>query len=99
MSTDAAQTDNTFLCQLCSRPAEAPEKVMKFGPLYNFDSCLAHLYCLLFTSGLKQNGVEEGIKGFLVKDIVDEFRRGAHLKCNSCKQNYVTVGCVVKICK
>jgi len=47
-----------------------------------------------------QNGKEEeGIKGFLVKDIVKEFRRGARLKCTFCKKNYATVGCAVKKCK
>jgi len=73
---------------------------MKLCPLYSFDCCQAHLYCLMISSGLEQNGEEnEGIKGFLVKDFVKEFRRGARLKCNFCKQNYSTVGCVVKRCK
>ena len=73
---------------------------MKLGPLYSFDCCQAHLYCLMISSGLEQNGEEkEEIKGFLVKDIVNELRRCARLKCNFCKQNYATVGCVVKRCK
>ena len=96
---EAAHTDTTSVCQLCLRPAQAPEKGMKLGPLYSFDCCQAHLYCLMMISGLEQNWAEEGIKGFLVKDIVKEFRRGARKKCNFCKQNYSTMGCVVKRCK
>ena len=97
---EVARTDMTSVCQLCLRPVQAPETGLKLGPLYSFDCCQAHLYCLMFSSGLVQNGKEEeGIKGFLVKDIVKEFRRGARLKCTFCKKNYATVGCAVKKCK
>ncbi len=45
----------------------------------------AHYFCLLFSSGLDQNGDdEEEIKGFLVADVLKEWRRGQRLKCFSC---------------
>ena len=93
-------TATTSTCKLCFRPAQAPESGLKLGPLYSFGCCQAHLHCLMFSSGLEQNGEEEeGIKGFLVEDIVKEWRRGARLKCTFCTQKYATVGCVVNGCK
>ena len=65
-------TDNITVCKLCFRPASADESL---GPLYEYTVDLAtevycaHYFCLLFSSGLKQNGAdEEQIKGFLVSD-------------------------------
>ena len=97
---EVSHTDQTTLCKLCFRPAQAPEGGLKLGPLYSYGHCQAHLYCLMFSSGLEQNGEEEeGIKGFLVDDIVKEWRRGSRLKCFHCKQTYATVGCVGRGCK
>ena len=97
---EVSPTAVNSVCKLCFRPAQAAETGLKLGPLYTFGSCQAHLYCLMFSSGLDQTGEEEeGIKGFLVEDIVREWRRGARLKCAYCKQKYATVGCVGKGCK
>ena len=50
--------------------------------------------------GLDQNGSDdEGINGFLAKDIVKEWRRGSQLRCIYCKERYATIGCVGKGCK
>ena len=94
---EVSHTDQTTLCKLCFRPAQAPEGGLKLGPLYSYGHCQAHLYCLMFSSGLEQNGEEE--EGFLVDDIVKEWRRGSRLKCFHCKQTYATVGCVGRGCK
>ena len=97
---EVTHTDLTTLCKLCFRPAQDPDVGLKLGPLYSYGHCQAHLYCLMFSSGLEQGGEEEeGIKGFLVEDIVREWRRGSRLKCCHCKQTYATVGCVGKGCK
>ena len=75
---------------------------MRLGPLYEYveDEATsiyrAHYFCLLFSSGLNQNGEEhEGIQGFLPQDILKEWRRGQRLKCAYCKKGYATVGCSV----
>ena len=97
---EVPHTATTSICKLCFRPAQASETGLKLGSLYSFGCCQAHLHCLMFSSGLEQNGEEEeGIKGFLVEDIVKEWRRGARLKCTYCMQKYATVGCVVNGCK
>ena len=97
---EVSHTDQTTLCKLCFRPAQFPEGGLKLGPLYSYGHCQAHLCCLMFSSGLEQGGEEEeGIKGFLVDDIVKEWRRGSRLKCFHCKQTYATLGCVGKGCK
>jgi len=61
----------------------------------------AHHFCLLFSSGLEQNGRDddEGLKGFLPADVLREWRRGQRLKCTICTQKYATVGCAAKSCR
>ena len=54
----------------------------------------------LCSAGLDQNGSDdEGINGFLAKDIVKEWRRGSRLLCIYCKGKYATIGCVGNKCK
>ena len=109
-STDEGMSDSGLLevkppnleikCMMCSRPAQDPSIGLKLGPLYKFGKCQAHLYCLMFSSSLVMMGEEEeDIKGFLVGDILKEWRRGSYLKCSYCKQTYATVGCVGKGCR
>ena len=93
-------TDTKTVCKLCFRPAQPPGSSLKLGPLYQYGYCAAHLYCLMFSAGLDQNGSDdEGINGFLVKDIVKVWRRGSMLRCTYCKERYATLGCVGKNCK
>ena len=97
---EISHTETDIVCKLCFRPAQDPEGTLKLGALYQFGYCVAHLYCLMFSSGLDQNGEdEEGINGFLPVDIVKEWRRGGKLNCVHCKKKYATVGCVGKGCK
>jgi len=89
-----------IVCKLCFLPAQEEDSTLKLGPLYQFGYCCAHLYCLMFSSGLDQGGEDdEEIQGFLAKDIVKEWRRGSQLKCVYCKEKYATVGCVGSNCK
>jgi len=93
-------SDTKTVCKLCFRPAQAPDSGLRLGPLFQFGYCVAHLYCLMFSAGLDQNGSDdEGINGFLAKDIVKEWRRGSQLRCIYCKERYATIGCVGKGCK
>ena len=58
-----------------------------------------HYFCLLFGSGLAQNGPEdEGVAGFLPKDIMKEQNRGGKLACSYCKNKGATIGCYVENC-
>jgi len=93
-------TETQTVCKLCFRPAQSSDSSLKLGPLYEFGYCVAHLYCLMFSAGLDQNGSDdEGINGFLAKDIVKEWRRGSRLLCIYCKGKYATIGCVGNKCK
>ena len=98
---EVSHTEPEVVCKLCFRPAMDPESSgPRLGQLYSFGYCVAHLYCLMFSSGLDQNGEDEdGINGFLPQDIVKEWRRGGKLNCTFCKKKYATVGCVGKGCK
>ena len=97
---EVPHTETQTTCKLCFRPAQGPDSSLKLGPLYEFGYCVAHLYCLMFSAGLTQNGSDdEGINGFLAKDIVKEWRRGSRLLCIYCKGKYATLGCVGKQCK
>ena len=75
--------DRTTLCKLCFLPSD-PDRL---GVLYQYvvdpvnEIYCAHFFCLLFSSGLDQNGdEEEEIMGFRTRDILKEWRRGQRLK-------------------
>ena len=76
-------SDRTTLCKLCFLPSD-PDRL---GVLYQYvvdpvnEIYCAHFFCLLFSSGLDQNGdEEEEIMGFRTRDILKEWRRGQRLK-------------------
>jgi len=97
---EVSPTEVDVVCKLCFRPAQESDSGLRLGTLYSYGYCVAHLHCLMFSSGLNQNGEdEEGINGFLRDDIVKEWRRGSKLNCTYCKKKYATVGCVGKGCK
>ena len=65
---------------------------LELGPLYRLGQCVAHLHCLMFSSGLIQGGEEgDGILGFLPDDITRELQRGAKLKCAFCKGSVINI--------
>ncbi|CAM4570278.1 unnamed protein product [Lepidochelys olivacea] len=86
-------------CVLCQRTDDCPEK---YGEkrTYKEYSLTVHYYCLLMSSGIWQRGEEdEGVYGFLIKDIRKEVNRAAKLKCNICKKKGASIGCVAPKCK
>ena len=40
---------------------QSPDSSLKLGPLYEFGYCVAHLYCLMFSAGLNQNGSDDEV--------------------------------------
>ena len=79
--------DRTTLCKLCFLPSD-PDRL---GALYQYvvnpveEVYCGHYFCLLFSSGLDQNGdEEEEIMGFRTQDILKEWRRGQRLKVGYC---------------
>ena len=109
---EVPKDDDKTECKLCFQPAQ-PKDGIDLGPLYQYGNPItvengqedievysAHYFCLLFAPALETNGEdEEGIKGFMPKDILKEWRRGQRLKCIYCKKSCATVGCVGKSCK
>ncbi|WAR19117.1 G2E3-like protein [Mya arenaria] len=72
-----------------------------YGKLLTRAGLTAHYFCMLFASGLSQNGKSEkqGVLGFLPEDIRKELKRASRLRCSYCKKVGATIGCVVKNCK
>nr|XP_053637855.1 uncharacterized protein LOC128692643 isoform X4 [Cherax quadricarinatus]XP_053637856.1 uncharacterized protein LOC128692643 isoform X4 [Cherax quadricarinatus] len=85
------------LCCFCN---VGHEQELQLGKLYTFNNISVHYYCLLFSSGLPQNGDDdEGIMGFLPQDIEKEIQRGRKLTCCYCFKRGATVGCSTKKCR
>ncbi|XP_070571064.1 uncharacterized protein [Ptychodera flava] len=89
--------DDRGVCFFCEQDQD---DVLYCGKLYKCKNTTVHYYCLLFASGLSQHGQDnEGIQGFLLKDIAKEQRRGSRLTCTYCLKKGATIGCVVPSCK
>ncbi|XP_003745936.2 PHD finger protein 7 [Galendromus occidentalis] len=87
-------------CALCRRPIRKRKDRLLYGPAETTNRFSVHYFCLLFASNLVQKGTEdEGIKGFLHQDIIDEVVRGRHLLCSCCRKSGATIGCVVEKCR
>uniref|UniRef100_A0A1B6CRC0 PHD-type domain-containing protein n=1 Tax=Clastoptera arizonana TaxID=38151 RepID=A0A1B6CRC0_9HEMI len=84
-------------CAFCRR-SEINE--VKLGPIYQYQNIMTHYFCMLLSSNMRQNGSDnEGILGFLIKDIRVELNRGKRLGCVYCKKNGATLGCDISRCK
>ena len=91
-------TAGEAVCSICGLGHSLPAR-LELGPLYQHGRCVAHLHCLMFSSGLIQRGEEhQGIIGFLPADIQSELTRGSKLRCTFCSSVYATVGCCQKSC-
>ena len=91
-------TEGRAVCNICGLGYNLPDS-LELGPLYQYDSYVAHLHCLMFSSGLIQRGEEsQGIIGFLPADIQSELNRGSKLRCVFCSEVFATVGCCQKSC-
>ncbi|KAM7163920.1 G2/M phase-specific E3 ubiquitin-protein ligase isoform 4-T4 [Macrochelys suwanniensis] len=87
-------------CVLCQRIDDCPEKYGEKRTYKEYNNLTVHYYCLLMSSGIWQRGEEdEGVYGFLIKDIRKEVNRAAKLKCNICKKKGASIGCVAPKCK
>lgn len=87
------------LCNLCQKEA-IPDMDSTKQQILEYDNLRAHYFCLLFSSGLGQSGLEsEGLHGFMPSDVRRELKRGARLKCVYCKKKGATVGCARQACK
>ena len=87
------------LCILCQKET-IPDMDSTHQQLLEYDNLRAHYFCLLFSSGLGQSGLEsEGLHGFMPLDVRRELKRGARLKCVYCKKKGATVGCARQACK
>ncbi|CRK98357.1 CLUMA_CG011717, isoform A [Clunio marinus] len=84
-------------CVLC-RSEETVEYI--HGELYETENVKAHSFCLLFAPNLPQKGKDdEGMEGFLLRDIQKEEVRVRRLKCCYCKKMHANLGCSIRECK
>ncbi|XP_045114767.1 proline-rich protein 36-like isoform X2 [Portunus trituberculatus] len=84
----------------CCFCGSAEDNTVLLGKMCHMRDLHVHYYCLLFSSGLPQNGEDdEGILGFLEDDIMKEILRGKKLSCSYCLRKGATIGCVEKKCK
>ncbi|XP_064484319.1 PHD finger protein 7-like isoform X1 [Ornithodoros turicata] len=86
-------------CSFCNRVVN--EEDTKYGETVRAKSFVAHYFCMMFSSGLKQVGDpdEDELRGFLENEVLQEIKRGTRLKCSFCKARGATVGCSRKKCK
>ena len=95
-------------CQLCRRYDNDinryGEKVMTILEKRPPEEIVVHLYCLLTSPGFSQGGVKmgdknEGIKGYLPREIKKEIDRAKKLSCLYCKKRWAANGCHVSKCR
>ncbi|XP_014251057.1 uncharacterized protein LOC106667551 isoform X3 [Cimex lectularius] len=86
--------------QVCCMCKSAQSDLYKFGQIYKASNLIVHYFCLLQASKIKQNGTDnQGIWGFLLKDIKEEVNRGKSLRCSYCLKNGATIHCCKKECR
>lgn len=86
-------------CKLCGY---AENNALEYGEKITDpeSGITAHYYCLIFSSGLCQQGNDsEGLYGFLPDDIIKESKRASRLKCMLCKQKGAAIGCNLTSCR
>ncbi|KFB37332.1 AGAP002929-PA-like protein [Anopheles sinensis] len=87
----------TKTCFLCK---SSEDDELLYGKFYTKYRISVHYYCLLLSSNLVQNGVndEVGIFGFLEADIRKENQRTKSCRCYICKQMHANIFCCAKKC-
>ncbi|XP_065209632.1 PHD finger protein 7-like [Planococcus citri] len=89
--------ENGQCCVFCRSSIIDP---LSCGPVYQYKHLIAHYFCLLLSSNIRQNGRDtQGILGFLQEDIEREVARGKKLSCSYCRKKGALIGCGVKSCK
>ncbi|XP_055912592.1 uncharacterized protein LOC129946433 isoform X2 [Eupeodes corollae] len=83
-------------CFLC-KSKEKDE--VKFGEFMTCGKISVHYFCLLLSSNLMQNGEDnEGLLGFLPKDIQEEAHRVKPLICCYCRKPSANISCCASKC-
>ncbi|XP_055844688.1 uncharacterized protein LOC129911059 [Episyrphus balteatus] len=83
-------------CFLCK--SKAKDEV-KFGEFMTRGKISVHYFCLLLSSNLMQNGRDdEGLLGFMPKDIQEEANRVKPLMCYYCKKPSANISCCASKC-
>lgn len=84
-------------CELCG---SSRRDSIKYGEFLTKKGKGVHTNCLYLSSGIVQNGKdEEGILGFLPKDIEAEKKRVSTLRCCYCRKVMANLGCCEKRCR
>ncbi|XP_050441847.1 PHD finger protein 7-like isoform X2 [Adelges cooleyi] len=84
-------------CMFCGRK-EISEKL--YGFLYQLNDIVVHYFCILLSSRAVQRGRDnDGIWGFLAKDIRSELERGSKVVCIYCKKEGATISCCAPKCR
>ncbi|CAK9305095.1 unnamed protein product [Gordionus sp. m RMFG-2023] len=88
------------LCIFCQQSFHNQD----FDQLIIKDGIHMHYFCLLFSAGLTQKGEnnkedKDDLFGFVMNDILKEYRRASKLKCCWCKKLGASMGCNVKACR
>ncbi|CAD0207160.1 unnamed protein product [Chrysodeixis includens] len=84
-------------CSFCHR--EVDDEIT-YGKLYAIGDVQCHYFCVLLSSCLVQNGLDEhGLFGFLYEDILMEIERAKKHKCSYCNRTGANLGCSVAQCR
>ncbi|KAL5239048.1 hypothetical protein ACI65C_006458 [Semiaphis heraclei] len=84
-------------CMLCGMK-DISEKL--YGLMYQLNDVIVHFYCILLSTKAVQNGADnEGIWGFLLKDIKAELTRGSKQICVYCNKKGATIFCSGAKCR
>ncbi|GLV46332.1 pineapple eye [Carabus blaptoides fortunei] len=89
--------EHKVTCCLCNTNLKDP---LNLGEMQTFEYFSAHYYCLLLSTTILQSGDDnEGILGFMPKDIMDELSRAKKRLCCYCHKIGATVLCETKGCR
>ena len=83
-------------CAICNfTRVQGDNELTNFGGYWKLNKDLYfHYFCLLFSKNAKQKGKpEEGVRGFLPKDINWVLQEYKNHKCTYCKKNMATSIC------
>ncbi|XP_004524912.1 uncharacterized protein LOC101456268 [Ceratitis capitata] len=83
-------------CELCG--SDKLDSI-RYGEFLTKNGKGVHTNCLYLSSGMNQNGKDdEGILGFLIKDIAVERKRVSTIQCYYCGEMSANIGCCEKRC-
>ncbi|KAL1459985.1 hypothetical protein WDU94_011927 [Cyamophila willieti] len=78
-------------CSFCFSAVNNP---LRYGEMFKYKHIITHYFCVLMSTGIKQSGNDdEGLYGFLIKDIEKGLERARDVKCMYCKRGGATAQC------